>query len=258
MHQHLDWQSEQTASADEYQVYMRACGVDWLLLSNPAAAPVALGGADLDETDANLACLATGRLWSRLLPLYWARVGGLDSHPAALIGALNNEPFSGVVLPPPAPMMESETAVALYKPYLSTLAQLEISALFHVEPASSDLATQIISLAKSFSRVPFVLSGFGGTRHWRAALETVHLAVRRNELRCYLDTAGARATDILQAIKTHGANWLVFGSGGTLLNEDHARTCRQTLEELYDHLATVDFELFASVNARDLFKLPSD
>lgn len=251
IHQHIEPQLGRELSAPAVEAHARACGVDWMVVSNPVRPSPK--GRHPDETDANLACLTACEAGPRLLPLYWARPGSLDSHVPAFTGALTSEPFVGAVFPWAPDETDLEAAVERLEPYLAVLAQLELPALLHLGGESTAAFDPVIDIARRYPRTSFVLCGVGGDRNWAAAVG----AVQRADVRLYLDTAGAQVENVTEAVRAAGVGRLVFGSGGTLLDDAHAHRCRALLEQLQERLTPVDFERLATQNARVLFRIPT-
>lgn len=232
-----------------------ASGVDRILLSNLDTTPAAGGGIDVDETDANVATLAVCAVCRQLLPLYWARPGRIDSHVHAFAGALASEPFVGAIFSPASPNPDAEIDVTLLQPYLAVAAKRGIPVLVHVAPGGHTIVEKAITLAGRHAGLPVVLSGAGPDRLWLQAVDEVHRTVSRSDVRVYLDTSRVHPRDVLVAVETVGAKRVLFGSGGTLLDEGHAQRCRSFLDDLRNTLTPGDFAKVAGGNARELFRL---
>lgn len=253
IHACLGRQSGRKLSSATLQTCAAACGIDQILLSNLDITPAAGGGLDVDETDANVATLAVCAICRQLLPLYWARPGRVDSHAHAFAGALASEPFVGAVFSPASPDPGAEIDTALLQPYFSVAAKRGIPVLVHVAPGGHTTVEKAITLAGRHAGLPVVLSGAGPDRLWLQAVDEVHRTVSRSDVCVYLDTSRVHPGDVLVAVEAIGAKRVLFGSGGTLLDEGHAQRCRSLLDDLRNTLTPEDFAKVAGGNARELF-----
>src|SRR5262249_60706813 len=68
---HLGRLADRAHSIDDVRSYLDRAGIDRAVCSNLDAAAHGENARDLDELDANLACLEAARIDPRILPLYW-------------------------------------------------------------------------------------------------------------------------------------------------------------------------------------------
>ncbi len=249
-HAYLDQRAGRRALPASISAFAQACGVDCFLVSNLEAAPSSLGGGDLDETSANVACLAASTPTPALAPLYVARPGSPGSHISAFTGALDSEPFRGVVFfsvpAPDSPAID---------PYLVALRKRSLPALFPIQAGGSFTVAKVAALARRFAGVPVVMLGAGREREWPKAVEEVRRTRQRDDVALYLDTACARADEVATTVSELGPERLLFGSGATVLYREHAQPCRRELDLLRARLSADAFQKVTCDNAQQLFRL---
>ena len=254
IHGHIDRLADRQLDADEVEAYAHASGVGLILVSNRDAGSKDAGGIDLDETEANAACLAACESCPVLKPLYWVRLGKYDSNVHAFTGALSSAPFLGAVFSP----LENEFDVRsqeLLAPYLTTLGNLGLPALFCVYTDERAAIGEVISLARRHTNVPFVLYDAAQERNWSKLADDIYKSIHRSDAQLYLDTAGASLAQVREAIQILGPQQVLYGSGGTILNDADVQAGRTLLDGLRAELPPTEFEQIATGNARQLFNL---
>ena len=97
VHGHVGGLDARVFSLDQMARYLDACAVERVLVSSLDAVSHHPGARNLEETAANTSCLDACRQDGRLVPLYWVRLGHVDSNVHAFAGAIDIEPFAGAV-----------------------------------------------------------------------------------------------------------------------------------------------------------------
>lgn len=235
--------------------YAGLCGLDFVLVSNRAAAALPPGAPDLDEAAANSACLQACRLHGRLVPLYWLRPGRPDSSLPAVAGALTTEPFVGAVFAP-ADGGYDLADHKLLAPYVDVLARTARPGLICIGAGEATAPVKAYDLARRFPRVPLVLCGCSAPESRRAeALDVVRRAAHRGDADLYLDTSHATGDAIRSAIYAAGAARLLFGSNALCYDDTHVPRHIAVLDELRKTLLPEEFRQVAGANAAALFRL---
>ena len=253
MHGHVGRLGERVFSLAHMELYLDACGVQHMLVSNLDAATHHPGGADVEEAPANIACLEACRDDSRLVPLYWVRLGRVDANIHAFAGALDVEPFAGAVFAPGLNGFAADDP--RLDAYLSVLAKIKKTAVFLCSHDDPGRPANIHPLARRHPQVPVVLCGVGGDTNWSEALDTVARAWQREEARLYLCTGRATVDDVLAAVGSAGAERILYGSDAVCLGAEHAEHSRLLLEQLKGALPPEAFEKVVGENAARLFRL---
>ncbi len=233
-------------------MYAGSCGLQLVLVSNRDAAPQPRPAANRDETDANLACLEACRMHPRLVALYSVRPGALDSHVHALAGALSSEPFRGVAFCPEENGFEADSPVL--DDYLRVLSAGQWPAVFCVTADERAAPTRIYSLARRHPTVPILLCPCGTGRSQRsAALDAVAHARRQENADLYLDTSHADAEGVRLAVRTLGAQHVLFGSDALSYGDAHLPRHIALLDELRKTMPANDLKLVAGGTGVRLF-----
>jgi predicted TIM-barrel fold metal-dependent hydrolase len=191
--------------------YLNEAGVDRAFVSNLDAAAIGDGARDLDELDANLACLEAAKIETRLVPLYWVRPGRVDSSDHAFAGALDTEPFAGAFLAPRHNGFEADDA--RLDRHLSVLARLEKPVFVLVGRDDIARPYRAYQLAKRFPRTAVILCNTNPPA-WGDCVDCVRQSVVREDSRLFLVTAHAKPEELQGAVRTIGADRLIFGSDG--------------------------------------------
>ncbi len=255
VHGHIGPPGTSAVPPARISLYASACELDYVLVSNRAAA-LPPGGADEDEVDANLACLAACREHARLAALYWVRPGRLDSHLAALIGALRSEPFHGVVFAPADTGFDA--ADARLDAYVAAVAELGLPGLFCVTADPAAAPAKVYELGRRNPRAVLILCLCGATEPPRAAaLDVVAHARRQDNAELYLDTSHASTAEIITAVRTLGADRVLFGTDALQRGDAHVPRHITALNELHGSLPPAEFKQVTGENAARLLKLPA-
>ncbi len=234
--------------------YAGVCGVDWVLVSNRDAAVEPPGAANADETDANVACLEACRARVHLVPLYWARPGRVDSNLHALVGALESEPFAGVVFCPAEGGFD--VSDRQLEPYFSVLGAVGCPGLFCIGRDPRAAPAKVYEQARRQPKTPIVLCGCGaGEAERAAALDVARHAQRRRDADLYVDTSHSGAAEIRTAVEVLGAERVLFGTDAISYGDSHVPRHIALLEELRSSMSRADLEQVAGANAARLFGL---
>jgi predicted TIM-barrel fold metal-dependent hydrolase len=253
VHGHIGRLAEREFSLTEMTQYLDSCAIGRALISNLDAASVPLGASNLEETPANVACLRMCREDGRLVPLYWVRLGQIDSHVRAFAGALEIEPFVGAAFSPALNGFAADDT--RLDSYLSVLAKRKRVALFHTSRDELARPAAVYTLAKRHPRVPVVLCDAGGDIHWGEAIDVVSRAWQREDARLYLCCGRATADELLAAVKALGAQRVVYGSEAPRLGPRHAEHYQALLDRLQESLVPEQFAQVTGRNAAELFRL---
>ena len=254
VHGHFGQRIAGVAPPARISTYAGVCGADLVLVSNRDAASEPAGAANLDEAEANLACLSACREHSHLVPLYWVRPGLADSNVNALAGALLTEPFAGVVFAPTD--NGYDVADPRLGPYLALLAKVGRPVLFCIGADERTAPHKIHDRGRRYPSLPIVLCPCGAPAGQRAAaLDAVRYAIQRNDAQLYLDTSHADADEVCTAVRTVGAERVLFGSNAVHYGESHIPRHIALLEELRAALVPEEFQQVAGGSAARLFGL---
>lgn len=238
------------ATPDQLSAYVDELGGTRAIISNLDAVAE---GANLDEPDANLAALSAQQRDARLTPLYWVRIGAYDSHPRALLGALESAPFVGAFFSPgwnrfryDDPRLDTCLDVV---ERLQKVAVLHVGAEPHVRPIRAYEAT------RRHPQLRALLVGAGGGPQWKEAIDVVTRCERRDGARVYVATTGAKSAEIVAAIKqTNPQRWL-FGSDFGAYDSEQAAQASRLIRSLQAHLPSAAHRAITHDNAEALFNL---
>jgi predicted TIM-barrel fold metal-dependent hydrolase len=253
VHAHIGFSTPGAASPPRLVEYAQTCQMDTVLVSNRDAAAEPHEAANLDEADANLACLEACRAHPRLAALYWARPGQVDSNLYTLTGALRTAPFVGVLFSPAETGFDA--AARLVAPYLGVLAKAGRPGLFCCTADERAGPAKVYEQARRQPAVPILLCICGGTSQRAAALDVVGHAKRREDANLYLDTSHAVAGEIVAAVRVAGSERVLFGSDALCGGDTHAAQVANLLADLRNGLSPEEFQNVTGANAARLFRL---
>lgn len=259
VHAHIALSSPGTASPERLAEYAQTCGFDTVLVSNRDAAIEPHEAANLDEAEANLACLEACRAHPRLAALYWVRPGQVDSNIHAVAGALKSAPFVGLLFSPAAGGFDA--AARLLGPYLDLLARTGRAGLFCISADERAGPAKVYEQARRQPAVPIVLCICTGDAPQRAAaVDVVGHARKRGDANLYLDTSHATAAEIVSAVRVLGSERIVFGSNALCHGDGHAGQVTALLSELRNSLSPTDLQRATGEIAARIFQLgkPTD
>jgi len=253
VHAHIGSLHGRGGSFEDLEAHVTALGCDVALVSNLDGASVGEGARDVQEPEANLACLQACQRDARLRPLYWARPGRRDSNVYAIAGALESESFLGAVFSPP--LNDHAASEEDLGEVLDVVAKLGRVAFVQVGKTPAARPARVYDLARRRPNTPFVLYNAGGDTHWREALDCAGRAAARSDARLYIDTAGISPADVRAAAQEVGPGQVLFGSDAGGRGAAFSRHIAAWLDELGGLLSASDFKLVTGGAALKLFRL---
>lgn len=256
VHGHIGQATPDTEPASRVSTYAGVCNLDYVLVSNRDGACIPAQAANLDETDANVACLAACRTLARLAPLYWVRVGRLDSNANTMAGALATEPFAGALFSPAD--VGFDAADPQLDAYLEVLARGGRPALFCIRGDDRAAPTKVHALGQRHRRVPLILCPCGEPSRRAAVVDVVGAARRKQDANLYLDTSHAGVAEITASIDAVGADRVLYGSDACHRGEAHIPRQIALLDELRQKLSPESFAQVAGGNAARVFRLRTE
>ncbi len=239
---------------DALRSYADSGQAEMILVSHSDHTPE---GGELDETEANLACLKACRDNDRLRPLYWVRPGLVDSNPQVFAGALSSEPFVGAVFSPAEHGYALDDSARL-APYLGVLDQLKRPALVRIGRETSVGGRQLLTFAQKWPGVPIILCGGLANIRQHDLHDTATNAARRNDADIYLTTSNVSAADVAAAVAGSGHERLIFGSDACCRGAEHAEFVAAQLKTLQERLATTAFQQITQDTAHRIFAADGD
>ncbi|MEK7728249.1 MAG: amidohydrolase family protein, partial [candidate division KSB1 bacterium] len=114
---------------------------------------------------------------------------------------------------------------------------------------------KIYAAAKRHPSVPIVLYHMGFLGPHNDAIATVKESLLKKDAQLYLETSQADPQAVLLAIKTLGAERVLFGTDATYYGEKHYEQYIAMTELLQKELRAEDFAKVTRENAKRLFKL---
>jgi predicted TIM-barrel fold metal-dependent hydrolase len=253
VHAHIGFSTPGAASPVRLAEYAQTCQLDAVLVSSRDAAAEPHEAANLDEADANLACLDACRAHPRLAALYWVRPGHVDSNLHTLAGALRTAPFVGVIFSPAETGFDA--AARFVAPYLGVLAKTGRPGVFCCTADERAGPAKVYEQARRQPAVPIVLCICGDTSQRAAALDVVGHARNREDANLYVDTSHADAGEIVAAVRVAGSERVLFGSNALCHGDTHATRVAGLLAELRNGLSPEEFQNVTGANATRLFQL---
>lgn len=252
---HLGQLASRKSPLDALERYVQALEVSHLLVANLDAAGAAVGGRDLDEPEANLAALSATRACPALRPLYWVRVGCVDHHLLALRGALESEPFAGVMF---APTLNGfDATVDVLGPCFEVLRKTGRPAFVWTARDARARPQKIAELARKYDDVPVVLCNAGADTHWNEAIDVVQRGVERDDCQLYVETSHVSIERLVDAVRTLDGRRILFGSDAVNAEPDHAAAVRARLAALKPQLRSGLLQRLIYENANALLHTPS-
>ncbi len=254
VHGHFGHLTPGAAPPARIAVYAGTCEIDYVLVSNVDAAGEAAEAANLDEVDANTACLDACSEHPRLLPLYWVRLGQADSHVRAMAGALASAPFVGALFAPAANGFSASDS--RLDAYLDVLAAHRRAAVFCVCDDERAAPAQVHALARRHRKMPIVLCCCGENESTRPlALDTIRRAIRDRDADLHLDTSHAGAEEIVGWVQALGGERILWGTDALCGDDAHIPHQIALLDQLRRKLQPPEFHMVTGNNAERLFGL---
>jgi predicted TIM-barrel fold metal-dependent hydrolase len=253
VHGHIGRSANTQTELIAIDAYVRSCSIHSLLISNMRAAVTSDPHADLDETDANMAVLEAIERRPRLSAVYWVRPGRPDSHPQAVAGALETEPFVAILLAPR--LNEFGLDDPKIDAYVMAAARVNRPVLVICGRDERSRPRRAYDLARRFPRMAFILLNATGEPHWREAAECAEQAIKAGDANLYLTTANVPQAEALATIQSIGSARVLFGSDALALGGDHARTVRTLTDQLRSDLPEESSRAVLGENALKLFAI---
>ena len=230
-------------------------GLKLALISNIDGAHLPGKTLDLDESAANRITLETIRQYpDKLRGLAWSRPTDPKGSPATLEPYLRDHGFVGVKLHPGMNQFPADSACV--DGYLALCAKYNVPAVFHSDATGSNSGPEkIYAAAKRHPSVAIVLYHMGFLGPHNDAIAIVKESLEKKDAQLYLETSQADPQAVLLAIKTLGAERVIFGSDATYYGEKHYEQYIALIELLQKELRVEDFAKVVRENAKRLFKL---
>lgn len=253
-HTHICPRSAAAVPPARLATYAGVAGFDVLLVSNRDAAAAGAGGADVDETTANMTTLEAARTCPKLRALYWVRPAASDSNVYAFAGALESEPFVGAVFSPADNNVPADDR--RIEPYLAWLTEIDRPAVFLVAAGDYASPARVYAAARRHPRLNVLLCQIDSTPVCQTqSMEVARTARARNDARLFLDTSYMSASAIRGAVEHLGAGWVVLGTNALAQGDAHTPRQIALLDELRRQLSPSEFAGVAGGNAARLFDL---
>jgi hypothetical protein len=229
-------------------------GVRLVLVSNIDGAHLPGTTLDLDETSANEAALQAVRQHpERLRGLAWARPAQGGS-PEAIEPFLRDFGFVGVKLHPDMNQFPADAEAV--DPYLALCEKYGVPAVFHSgAPGSNSGPERIYAAARRHSGVPVVLYHMTFLGDHDASIQAVAQALQAKDAELFLETAQAEPAAVLRAVRTVGADRVLFGTDATYYGKAHYERYVPMIQLLREELSPEEFRKVTRDNARRLFRL---
>lgn len=247
VHAHIGRFGPRTHTPEELAEYCAAAGVVRAFVSNLDAAE---RGQNLEEPDANTACLNGVRTHATLSAVYWLRPGRPDSNLHAVAGALDTEPFAAAFFSPA--MSGQALDDGRLERYLPVLARLNCPLLIAAGREDAGRPERIHALARKFTRLAVVICP-SDAAIWPDAVETVRRSRQREDATLWLATSHATAEQMKRACEQIGVDRMLFGSDA-LLSDQHAADVTQLLTEFKSLVPAEGFGRVVGGNATELLK----
>lgn len=254
IHAHIGSYAGYDLSLDNLLRNMAENHVRCAFVSNVDGAAVPNVTADEDETAVNEETARVCRLHPQLKPLAWAKPGAKGADARKIEPFLRDRGFIGIKFHPEFNFFPADAETVV--PYLRLCERYKVPALFHCGlPGSNSSARRIYAQARRFPSVPFILYHMGFGSDHAEAIAAAAEAERKGDARLYLETAQCDADSVLRAVRTVGADHVLFGSDATYYGRDHYLHYSAMLETLRKDLSPKEFALVTHGNAERLFRL---
>lgn len=232
------------------------CNVELVCIGNLSAASAGPKAQDMHEPDANAACLHARHHLPFTRPLYWVRLGQVDSNVHAFAGAFELEPFVGALFAPA--LNEFAATDARLDDYLAVLARAGRPAMFVCDPSDNARPGSVYQSARRQPKTTIIMTNLQDRHMWLEALDCLEHARKRTDARLFLCTAGVPPEDLQEAAAKLGESHFVFGSGLPLAETPEEDALSQIAEQLTAHRAALSEKFFAAWSAgtaRKVFEL---
>ncbi|MBI5862959.1 MAG: amidohydrolase family protein [Planctomycetes bacterium] len=255
IHGHIGRSGDPLADASEAAAFAAQAGLHRILISNLQAADKASGGQDAEEIDANATALDACQRFPKLAALYWVRPGRRDSNPKAVAGALETEPFVGLLLAPRHNEFNADDS--RLDAYLGAVMQMHRPVLVIAGREDRARPQRIYNLAKRFPRLPFVVLHAAGDSQWKEAADCAQRAAAADDATLLLETAHVPADEIVSLVRFVDAQRVLFGSDACS-HGGRAKEATAQIEAIRAGLPPAEAAAILGGNAAGLFLIPRD
>lgn len=255
VHAHLGSFRGYDLSTETLLANLNRFGIRLALVSNIDGAHLPGKTLDLDESAANRVTLETIRKYpDKLRGLAWSRPTDPNGSPAHLEPYLRDHGFVGVKLHPDMNQFPADSACV--DGYLALCAKYQVPAVFHSDATGSNSGPEkIYAAAKRHPSVAIVLYHMGFLGPHNDAIAIVQQSLEKKDAQLYLETSQADPQAVLLAIKTLGAERVLFGTDAAYYGEQHYEKYIAMIELLQKELNAEEFAKVTRENAKRLFKL---
>ncbi len=227
--------------------------IQYAFISNIDGAAISGVTADSDEVTANEVSFQAAKANPKLKPLFWAKPGAKMSSAEAAEKFLRDKNFCGIKFHPDFNNFSANAPEIM--PYLALCEKYKVPALFHCGGSRNSNASVIYEAAKKFPTVPFVLYHMGFNTSHQEAIAVAEQAKNKKDALIYLETSHVSPETVLRAIKTVGADRVVFGTDATYYGEGHYQQYLDTLQTIKKNVSSEEFQQFIHNNAVSIFNL---
>jgi predicted TIM-barrel fold metal-dependent hydrolase len=235
---------------------MRRFNVGFALVSNLDGANLNVA-KNLDEIRANqITEHFVKQNRNRVLGLLWARPSDGSAKNLEPFLKDADRAFVGMKFHPEFNQFDADDPRV--DPYLALCEKYQLVAVFHSGgPGSHSDPQKIYAIAKRHPAVPFVLYHMGFFASHNPAIQAAAHAKQNHDALLFLETAQVEPSAVLDAIKTLGSDFVLFGTDATYYGREHYAKYQKLLESLQKNLSAEDYRKVTSENATLLFHLES-
>ncbi|MBI4854783.1 MAG: amidohydrolase family protein [Acidobacteria bacterium] len=234
---------------------MSESNIEYAFISNIDGAAISGVTADGDETTVNEKTAKISSENPKLKPLFWAKPGAKGASAEIAEKFLRDKKFYGIKFHPDFNNFQANSASVI--PYLALCQKYNVPALFHCGGSPRSSAKVIYEVAKKFPNVPFVLYHMGFNTSHEEAINVAQEAKNKKDALIYLEISHVPVQEILKAIKTVGADRVIFGTDATYYGRNHYDTYLGPLKTIKGAISATEFQQFIHNNAVEIFHLPS-
>lgn len=229
--------------------------IELAFISNIDGAALSGVTADGDEVTVNEKTAKVASENPKLKPLFWAKPGAKGASAETAEKFLRDKNFYGIKFHPDFNNFSANSDPVI--PYLTLCQKYKVPALFHCGGSSRSSAKTIYEVAKKFPDVPFVLYHMGFNTTHNEAIEIAAQAKTKKDALIYLEISHVPNSEIIKAIKTVGADRVVFGTDATYYGRNHYDTYIEPLKSVKKNVSAKEFQQFIHDNAVEIFHLSS-
>jgi len=227
--------------------------IAFALISNIDGAAVEGATADLDKATINEEAARIAASHSRLKPLVWAKPGATNAAASTVEPFLRDRGFVGIKFHPEFNHFSADSEAVT--PYLRLCEKYRVAAVFHCGRSPRSSAQTIYQVARRFPTVPFILYHMGFGSDHEEAIEVARAAREKGDALIYIETSQADEQAVIKAVRTAGADRVLFGSDATYYGRYHYRPYSAMLRAVKQAIPADDFDKLIRGNALRLFRL---